>query len=41
MGVAGIGSLLSDWSAASHGDWLAAKTSVSRIRVRYLLVFVL
>ena len=35
MGLAGISSLLSDWSAAAHGNWFVAKASVSRIRVRF------
>ena len=36
MGLAGISGLLSNWSAAAHGNGLVAKTSASRIRVGYI-----
>ena len=38
MGLAGISSLLSNWSAAAHGNGLVVKTSASRIRVGYIRV---
>lgn len=36
MGLAGISSLLSNWSAAAHGNRLVAKTSAGRFRVGYI-----